>query len=436
MNGKRWFWVGSLIAGIFVLLGLLGSVTQTAMMQDDDIVSRRTAVTQQGQVKEVNQGGDTAVNITAVNALIPDGSFENNPSLWTEWDSYGCNYSSIDDWTFITGFPARHGLNYFWAGGRCDEQSGPISNYAEQRITIPTDNPALSFWYISHNTEDNATNEDYAYVELFDDQTETYYTAWQLTMSPATNTNGWVRASVDLTPFAGRDMTLQVGGINYGSGDVEAFAGSMFFDLFEFSDPPPTTSEIDGSGGFLQYTDPYTGSPVTDINVPSGAVRTRTVMQYTPAGEPGFPLDPVPSGESPLGAAKLSYAGIAFDLEAYDEFVYLPLVVNSVGNSPAASDQTVTEIAAPDAVEAPHSFQFNQPLKVTIYYDQNKLDELGISEEDVYLYYWTGDGWADAASTCEENKWIAPSGYNRFPDNDYFELHVCHFSRFGTVGVN
>ena len=49
----------------------------------------------------------------AANVLLPDGSFEQNPSLWAERDNTRCT-PWIGDWSAIDGYPdAFDGSRYF-----------------------------------------------------------------------------------------------------------------------------------------------------------------------------------------------------------------------------------------------------------------------------------------------------------------------------------
>lgn len=428
MNRKHWFWFVGLVVGVLVLFVLLGRDTQTALMQET--VTKRTAVSQQGPVSVASQGGNTAVNPQSVNVLIPDGSFENNPSLWTQLSTNTSCSISIGDWSADTGIPAYDGTQYFWGGGYCPGPNGdvPVNNTASITVTIPTDTPAISFWYWSQR-EDPDVFEDYGYVEAEVIDVGTF-TLWSYPLEQANNTNGWVKETLDLSDFAGQEIILRFN-VEHGTSQ---YAGNLFVDFVEFSEPGEQTWTVDPrSGGFFQYAT-ASGTPVTDLTIPSGAVDKETVISYKAATSAGFPL--YPAGESTLGADELLFAGTAFDLEAFDEFIYLPLIINS--SASVATVEGGSEATSTASVEAINSFQFNHPIKVTIYYDQSKLDELGIEETDIYLYYWTGDGWKDAALSCAPEDYIDPPSttYIRDTFSNSFELNVCHFTRFGTVGVN
>ena len=429
MNRKRCFWFVGLVAGVLVLFVLLGRDAQTALMQET--VLKRTAVSQQGLVHVASVGGNTAVNPQSVNALIPDGSFENNPSLWTQLSSNTPCSISVGDWSADTGIPAYDGKQYFWGGGYCPGPNGdvPVNNTASMTVTIPTATPAISFWYWSQR-EDPDVFEDYGYVEaeIIDVGT---FTLWSYALERANNTNGWVKETLDMSDFAGQEIILRFS-VEHGTSQ---YAGNLFVDFVEFSEPGEQTWTVDPrSGGFFQYAT-ASGTPVTDFTIPPGAVDKETIISYKSASSAGFPI--YPAGESPSGVS-LKFAGTAFDLEAFDEFIYLPIVVKGGISSSSAGGAGGYESLATDSIQTTNSFQFNAPIRVKIYYDEAKLAEYGVNEADLYLYYWTGDGWADAALTCAPEDYIDPPSttYVRDTFSNSFELHVCHFSRFGVVGVN
>jgi len=70
---------------------------------------------------------------------------------------------------------------------------------------------------------------------------------------------------------------------------------------------------------------------------------------------------------------------------------------------------------------------FNQPLTLTLHYDQD-LPDL-IQESALTLYYWDNDmlEWVDAVTTC-------PGGeYTRNLDENWFSLPLCHLSEFALM---
>lgn len=127
----------------------------------------------------------------------------------------------------------------------------------------------------------------------------------------------------------------------------------------------------------------YDGS--TQISVPAGAAGKDFYLEYTPMPGPGFPTE------------DLDYAGISFDLSAYD-----------LVNNPITA--------------------FALPLTVRIAYDEGALG--GIEESNLTLYYWNAVdlSWEDAISSC-------PGGaYTRDTEQNWLSLPVCHLSEFALLG--
>ena len=419
---KRSAWFGSFPLIFLLLFAVIYTRPQTALMQAEADQLRRTAVSQMA-LTSTNQQLNTAVNIQGSTNLIPDGSFEEKPSRWTEQSTVPECPIAIAEWESSTGIPAYDGTHYVWGGGSCqiDEQTQiPIDTMVSQSITIPTDNPALTFKYWSERGDED-TFEDFAYIYL--DNTE----VWFYPLTQANNTYGWVEESLDLSNFAGQTVVLRFI-VQHGTASA---VGNMFIDFVEFDQPAAQTWDATPEeGGDFSYTT-ASGQSVADFNIPAGAVEKETTVYFKSASSAGFPL--YPAGESPLGR-NLTFAGTAFDLEAFDEFIYLPFITNGSSTQKTLPTQQL-DLQVPTDTEAVNSFQFDKPIKVRIYYDEAKLEEAGIPLDQVYLYYWTGDGWADAAETCSEEDWIdPPSAYIRNMTDSWFELNICHFSRFGTVG--
>jgi hypothetical protein len=71
---------------------------------------------------------------------------------------------------------------------------------------------------------------------------------------------------------------------------------------------------------------------------------------------------------------------------------------------------------------------FDQPLTLTLQYDEASLGV--IPEDTLILYYWdtTELAWLDAVSTC------AGGSYTRDLDADWLSLPICHLSEFALLG--
>lgn len=91
------------------------------------------------------------------------------------------------------------------------------------------------------------------------------------------------------------------------------------------------------------------------------------------------------------------FAGLAFSLEAYQEGVIVP------------------------------DFTFEQPLDVTLNYSDG--DVKGLVEETLTLYYWQGDVWVDASTTCDP-----ASIYQRNTADNWLSVELCNLGNFGLFG--
>ncbi|NKQ37531.1 MAG: hypothetical protein HF973_18195 [Chloroflexi bacterium] len=377
-----------------------------------------------------DNSGERDAGITAVAGIIPDGSFEDMPSLWIEGDLTNprCSPapSAIGDWSALSGFPAFDGVQTFLAGSYCDNgQSGgqsPVrSNYVEQRLSVPPDVSGLSFWFAAHSDSAVPTGEDTAYIEFRDPVNQTVLPGKTIMLDGTVLDKGWLHGSVDISPFAGQDVIVRFGVFN----TDPVYASSVLFDFIEWGEAPATSVPVDpANGGQLDYYGPL--GLTTQVIVPGGAVSQTTSIWYRPAGSPGFPLNSV----VPLGGTALTYAGIAFDLDAFDEFVYLPLITKSSSGQGNAQSVFGLNAASPQAPAETTRFFFNTPISITIYYDETRLN--GIPEDQLYLYYWdpAAQMWQDVADSCNP-----ALSYVRDVDNNFFTVQVCHFSRMSVVGI-
>ena len=424
MNDKKLLWIFSFVLVLSMVTGFIGLSAQSAFTHmDASLFAESTEYNR----PHMNSGA----SIQGSSSLLPDGSFEERPSLWSEADNVnGQCGSRIGPWEQETTIPAYHGEQYFWGGGLCevDEQTfWPINNSASMMIQVPEETPAISFRYWAQRTSPD-TFEDFAYVEaeIIDVGTDEL---WSYALEGRNNTNGWQEETLDLSDYAGQEILLR---FRVAHGTTQ-FAGHMFFDFVEFGEPAAETWKVNPrSDNSFSYTT-ASGRKITDVFVPAGAVDGDTIMVYKPVISPESPLNL--SGESPFGGSLIPQ-GPFFDLDAYNHFLYLPMIVNNTtGTSRGGYGQSLTGLSLAGANE-PAVFHFNRPVKLTIYYDG---DDVVVPEEQLFLYYWDGNEWKDAASTCPVEDWVDNAdefGYHRDLINDWFELNVCHFTRFGTVGAN
>jgi len=220
-----------------------------------------------------------------VEALINDGSFENGPppaSAWTEVTNSTCEW--IGDWSGVWGVAAYDGVFDFWAGGYC---SGvPTTSSVEQQIPVPTAGATLSFWYLSYRPDADDSQLDYAYVQV--DGT----TVWTLDLIQANNTfPNWVNTTVDLSAYAGQNVTLKLGAVSAGTE-----TGNIRFDYLEFTFCQ-TPSDVPWlSAAPLNGTTLPGGTNPVDVTFDSTgiAVGTYNAMLCVLSNDPDEPIVPVP----------------------------------------------------------------------------------------------------------------------------------------------
>ncbi|MCB8968026.1 MAG: hypothetical protein H6660_14145 [Ardenticatenaceae bacterium] len=370
-----------------------------------------------------NTGGN---QVTAVASLIYDGSFEEvaEPG-WTEYiNTTWCETADppvttkIGDWSAVfTDTFAYDGFRTLWVGGVCIYVENdipfyePFSNSADQWIYLSPDEPILSFWYYAARFDpDSAATNDFAYVDLVNQETR----IWELPLTQANNTGGWINVEIDLSEFAGNDLLLSFGNT---AGSEDEWVGNVFFDYITTKRLAPIVGSINPeNGGTLIYTDPQ-GS-LTIIEAPPGAVSTTVSLLYTTLSEPENGTTTLPG----------DYANHAFELDVNENLVYLPLILNSgLATAPAS------------AAVAPHSpqpyapsYTFLQPLTFTIQYTDSDVSL--IDENTLRVYYWSGSEWIDAIQTCVDAGILPQPSYIINPEENYIQLPVCHLTRFGLVG--
>ena len=82
------------------------------------------------------------------------------------------------------------------------------------------------------------------------------------------------------------------------------------------------------------------------------------------------------------------------------------------------------ELAALQNKQLDPGFPFNQPVTVSVHYNDDSLGGAA-DEAQLTLRWWTGDGWRDAAQTCDPG-----STYIRDTEANTFQVAICHLSQF------
>jgi hypothetical protein len=126
--------------------------------------------------------------------------------------------------------------------------------------------------------------------------------------------------------------------------------------------------------------------------------------------------------------AELIFANRAFDLDASENLLFLPAVLEggaTTAGAPAAPVATESSPTAPSS----QSFTFLRPITITVEYSDE--DIAGIVEDSLRLYYYdeaTGM-WNDVLTTCPD-----PGRYTSNPDENFIQVQACHLSRMGMIG--
>jgi len=109
---------------------------------------------------------------------------------------------------------------------------------------------------------------------------------------------------------------------------------------------------------------------------------------------------------------------------------YVPLVANA--NPPPANLETAIAFrlnASLSGVSQDH-FSFSEPITVTVGYNAEDIVDV-FDENSLALYYWDGDAWQDASTTCLE----ADRHERLDATQNLFEVTICHLSEFALIGA-
>ena len=125
---------------------------------------------------------------------IQNGNFESGSTAWTEYSTGG--------WDIIgTSFPgtvAPHSGSYAaWLGGAYDD-----TKYIRQTVAVPSSSPTLTFYHWIASAE-SGCNYDFAYVRVNGSNQLT------LGLCSSNNTGGWVPRSINLSGYAGQNISLE-----------------------------------------------------------------------------------------------------------------------------------------------------------------------------------------------------------------------------------
>ena len=130
-------------------------------------------------------------------ASVGNGDFEAGPDgSWTEYSAQG--WPLIVHATELVSGVTPHGGDWaVWLGGDNDEVA-----YISQTVTIPTDQPVLTFWEWIASAETGCTY-DLGSVRINDTEVSS------IPLCSSANTGGWVESTLDLDTYAGQTVQLQ-----------------------------------------------------------------------------------------------------------------------------------------------------------------------------------------------------------------------------------
>ncbi len=165
--------------------------------------------------------------------LINDGSFENNPSGWTEYFNSNCTISGLGNWTGTGGLTGNYeGNRSLWLGGLCN--NGVRNNGVRQTMTLGPDAAVLSFWYAPFKGSVDVLNQDRARVFINDDE------VWTLTINGPTGSAVWQNALIDISPYAGQEISLAM---EMDQNTLQLFIANVFVDFVEVYNPAVQISQ-------------------------------------------------------------------------------------------------------------------------------------------------------------------------------------------------
>jgi len=169
------------------------------------------------------------------------------------------------------------------------------------------------------------------------------------------------------------------------------------------------------------------------LNVPDGyPVQGNALHEFLSQKDPDWHLrQPVETAVTPQDGGTIISRDGAVQVEvpqgaAQDTvtFTFIPQAQPSQSSGLVFANQSFQLIAEDSSGSRVRVF--NQPLKVTIKYNEDSLGD--VSEDALRLFYWDEGSlaWKDAATTCTPE-----SLYERDLANNTFAVNICHLTEFG-----
>jgi hypothetical protein len=134
------------------------------------------------------------VKSSAASGGITNGDFESGEAGWTEYSLNGWDLILPTDDLTVT---PHSGSWVVWLGGDYNEDA-----YIEQQVTVSASSPYLAFWHW-------IASEDYCGYD-FGGVRINNTTVSQFDLCSSTNTEGWVKRTVNLSAYSGQTVSLQI----------------------------------------------------------------------------------------------------------------------------------------------------------------------------------------------------------------------------------
>ncbi len=162
---------------------------------------------------------------TGVLAHIKNGGFEEGPVHWDQYSTHGV--PSILNSAYLPIDP--HGENWStWLGGLYGEVA-----FVRQTVTVPAGRPILNYWHWIASQD--SCGFDYGGIGVNGE----WYAVYGLCV--ANNTGRWVPASVDMSPFAGATINLDIVALTDWSLNSSLFIDDVSFGSTATSAAAPVT---------------------------------------------------------------------------------------------------------------------------------------------------------------------------------------------------
>jgi serine protease len=145
---------------------------------------------------------------------LQNSGFESGGNCWIQYSRQ--NYPAIYNSGFPTGIAPRSGSYAAWLGGDNEELI-----YIQQIVRVNSGTPYLYYYHWIDSTDD--PGYDFGYVRVNGTAVDT------INLATSTNTNGWVKRTVNLSAYADQNVVLEFNVITDGSLDSSWYIDDVGF---------------------------------------------------------------------------------------------------------------------------------------------------------------------------------------------------------------